>query len=429
MEVHKFGGTSVSSEEGLRTLEASAASGHVIVVSALAGVTDALEDFVRRAAEGSADPTPILERHREFIAEHLEQRHEEVESFLKDMESLLHSVVTVLEQLGRPEERLRDLVLSLGERASARIVAAYLRELGIKAVAYDAWDVGLVTTDDPGNADIIRWDGTRSRLLRDLRSGRVPVITGFIGRSDRGHVTTLGRGGSDYTATVLAGVLGSRSVIWTDVDGIMTADPELVDAEVVERLSYEEAVMAGASGAEVIHPKAVEAAKNLGVTVLIGNSFTGEIGTVISDSTEPGPKVVASRDDVALIRVSGAKMVDEPGVVGRVTSALGNAGVNLLAVFTTVSEPYINLLVEETNLKSAGEALNGLDYDWEVDKDVGLVTVIGEGMSARDVSEFLAACEEFDLLGSAHGVVAVSVVVPESEIREVTRRLAERLLV
>ncbi len=428
MEVHKFGGTSVSSEEGLQTLEASATSGNVVVVSALAGVTDALEQFIQDACRGAADPDPIIEEHERFIAEHLEEEHREVREFLRKMETLLEGVATVLEQLERPEDRLKDLVLALGERASARLIAAYLRERGIRAVAYDSWEIGLVTTDRPGNADIIRWEGTRSKLMSDLRAGRVPIVTGFIGRSERGHITTLGRGGSDYTATVLAGILGVRALIWTDVDGIMTTDPDLAEARVVERLSYEEAMMAGASGAEVIHPKAVEAAKNLGVKVLIGNSRTANVGTVISEETEPGPKVVASREDVALIQVTGARMMDEPGVIGTVTTRLGDHGVNILALLTTASEPCINILIEERSVDEAREALRELDYDWEVREEVGLVTVVGEGMSPRDVSTFLSSCDGFDLLGSAYGAVAVSVVVPREHTREAARTLAEHLL-
>ncbi len=428
MEVHKFGGTSVSSEEGLRTLEASAASGNVLVVSALAGVTDALERFLHDACRGAADPDPIIDRHERFIAEHLEEDHREVHEFLRQMRTILEGVAPVLEQLERPEDRLRDLVLSLGERASARLIAAYLRERGIPARAYDAWELGLITNDRPGNADIIRWEGTRSKLLRDLRAGRIPVVTGFIGRSERGHITTLGRGGSDYTATILAGILGTRALIWTDVDGIMTTDPDLTEARVVERLSYDEAMMAGASGAEVIHPKAVEAAKNLEVKILIGNSHTATVGTLISEKTEPGPKVVAAREDVALIQVTGARMMDEPGVIGAVTTRLGDHDVNILALLTTASEPRINILIEEEEVDRAREALRHLDYEWKVREDVGLVTVVGEGMSHQDVSTFLASCPGFELLGSAYGAVAVSVAVPREHTSRTARALAEALL-
>ncbi len=425
VEVHKFGGTSVSSRDGLETAVRVAERGDaVLVVSAFAGVTDELERLVEGAASGGAvDPEVPLGLCEERAEELGVAEDGEVRGVLEEVRDLLGSVVVILRQLGRADPRLRDLVLSVGERVAARVVAAFLRSEGVEARAFDSWDVGLVTSDQPGNADIVRWEGTRDVLMGVLERGEIPVVTGFIGRSVGGYVTTLGRGGSDYTATVLAGVLGCDSFIWTDVDGIMTADPGVVEAEVVPRLSYEEAVIAGASGAEVLHPKAVEAAMNMGVVVRVGNSFTGRVGTVVCEGSPPGPKVVAHRLDVVLLTVRGAKMVDEPGVIGRITSALGGAGVNILAISSAVSEPFVNVLVSEDDVEAAVGALDGLEgYDWGVREDVGVVTVVGRGVdpSVLEVEGALVGC-------SALEGVAYSFVVREEVVEGVVRRLAREI--
>jgi len=422
VEVHKFGGTSVSSVDGLRTAVRVAEDGGVVlVVSAFAGVTDELERLVVEAASGGAvDPGVPLSLCEERAEELGVAEDGEVREVLGEVGDLLRSVVVILRQLGRPDPRLRDLVLSVGERVAARVVAAFLRSEGVEARAFDSWDIGLVTSDQPGNADIVRWEGTRGLVEGLVEDGVVPVVTGFIGRSVGGYVTTLGRGGSDYTAAVLAGVLGSDAFIWTDVDGIMTADPGVVEAEVVPRLSYEEAVIAGASGAEVLHPKAVEAAMNMGVVIRVGNSFTGRVGTVVCEGSPPGPKVVAHRLDVVLLTVRGAKMVDEPGVIGRITSALGDAGVNVLAISSAVSEPFVNVLVSEDDAEAAAGALDGLEgYDWGLREDVGVVTVVGRGVdpSLVRVEGALVGC-------SALEGVAYTVVVPEEDVEGVVRGLA-----
>jgi len=300
----KFGGTSVGDASAIRKVVdiirgASRDGDLVVVVSAMSGVTNQLIEAATQAQAGNRQSV-------EMILEQLRQRHGAVVSALIHSVSARTQVNRHMEQIFREGERLcqgtallreltlrvRDSISSLGERLSAPLVAAVLEEHGVASEAMEA--TALIQTDSRHGAADPHMDVTRKLCQERLRplveKGVVPVVTGFIGATVEGVLTTLGRGGSDYSATILGAALDADEVtIWTDVDGLMTADPRLVaDASTIAEISYREAEEMAHLGAKVLHPKTLRAVTQRGIPLWIRNTFAPErAGTKITPSGPP----------------------------------------------------------------------------------------------------------------------------------------------
>jgi aspartate kinase len=323
IRVMKFGGTSVGDADCFRrasriiTLSASECL-PVVVVSAMSGVTNAILAAGDRAASG--DPfagtqlADMLQCRHSCIAHALVSSQadcRELQLELKTLASGAGNICDAIAESGSDQSRLRDALLATGERLAARLLASALVESGVPAVAVDATAL-IVTTPDFGEAEVDLF-ASRARIRTTLRpliaAGVVPVITGFIGSTPEGSPTTLGRGGSDYSATIIGSCLDAESVIiWTDVDGVMTADPKLVpDAKTIAELSYAEATALAEAGAKVIHPKTLAPVASGLIPVEIRNSFAPEKrGTLItqtSDNSTVEVKAIGARtdDDVSLL--------------------------------------------------------------------------------------------------------------------------------
>src|SRR6266571_1355576 len=288
MIVMKFGGTSLAGAAQIRQagsiVRRFARSRPVVVVSAMAGVTDDLIALAETSVAGlprdvSARLDRLQRRHRrearllglsDGAGSRLER---EFEALFGELEGVCHGVL-LLRELSR---RSLDLISSFGERLSGRIVTAHLGALGLRAQFVDARD--QIVTDESHGAAVVDFDATyrnlRKALLPGVRAGAIPVVTGYIGRTRQGATTTLGRSGSDYTASILGGALRASEVwIWKEVDGVCTADPNLVkSARVVPRISYQEAAEMAHYGAEVIHPKTMLPARRSGISIRIKNTF------------------------------------------------------------------------------------------------------------------------------------------------------------
>src|SRR5436305_488539 len=334
LKVMKFGGTSVGDAERIRgaaeIVAGAARRGKVLaVVSAMSGVTNRLIAAARASAGGDA-------RAGEELREALREQHAaaiealisdeaararltaEAEQIVKDAATLCRGTAMLRELT----PRALDSISSAGERLSARLMAGALEELGQRAAAVEATEV-IVTDDEHGRAEPLM-EETRvrasGRLLPLLAEGVVPVVTGFIGATRAGTLTTLGRGGSDYSATILGAALDAAEIIiWTDVDGVMTADPRLVaDARTINEISYAEAAELAYFGAKVLHPKTLRPVAEASVPVWIRNSFEpGRGGTKITPGGRPsssGVKAITAIPDVSLITVGGRGIVDVPGV-------------------------------------------------------------------------------------------------------------------
>ena len=327
----KFGGTSVGDASCIarvaKIVKGAAAEGPIVaVVSAMSGVTNRLIDAANLSALAEGKQVDVI-----FAS--LRLQHETALATLIHDDARRKRVAVCLakifdegERLCRGTAMLRELtprsldaISSLGERLSAPMIAGALSELGTPSEFVEATEL-IVTDSSHGGADP-RMDRTRerseARLRPLLQEGVVPVVTGFIGATQDGVLTTLGRGGSDYSATILGAALGAGEVIiWTDVDGVMTADPRLVpDARTIPEISYREATELAYFGAKVLHPKTLHAVSQAGIPVWIRNSFTPErTGTKITPKGRTnggGVKALTAIRDVALITIGG------PGIVGR----------------------------------------------------------------------------------------------------------------
>jgi aspartokinase/homoserine dehydrogenase 1 len=413
LRVVKFGGTSVGDAPRIRKVveivrDAARESDLVVVVSAMSGVTNKL---VEAAAHSEAGNGEAVER----IFDELRERHRAVVGALIHSAPVRNRIQHEVEQVFQEGERLcegtvllreltlraRDSISSLGERLSAPIVAAAVAECGVgcgvKSEAIEA--TTLVVTDScHGAADPLMGltrERCEARLRPLLREGVIPVVTGFIGATADGMLTTLGRGGSDYSATILGAALHADEVIiWTDVDGLMTADPRLVPgATTIPEISYREAAELAHFGAKVLHPKTISAVTPCGIPLWIRNTFSPALaGTRITPagpSTDGGVKGLTAISEVALVTVGGPGIVDVPDVLARTFATTAAVRANVLLISQSSSQNDICLVVAASAAERTVEALRrefAQDLAHEkvehitVDQTIALVTVVGKNL-------------------------------------------------
>jgi aspartokinase/homoserine dehydrogenase 1 len=406
MIVMKFGGTSLGDGQAIKraadivcqTLK-DKGGGIVVVVSAMSGVTDTLLSAATSAAQGDAETFrrarwQLSDRHRLAMTEAISyeearlQLMEEVEALLSDFESLCRSVHI----MGELTARGSDAVASLGERLTARILAAVLRDRGERATAVEATEV---------------------------------VVTGFIAATKDGVTTTLGRGGSDYTAAILGACLDSDEVwIWTDVNGVMTADPRVVpEARTLPEISYAEAAELSYFGAKVLHPKTILPAVERGISLRILNTFNpSHPGTLIVADAKPSEfavKGITSIKELSLVTVEGRGMLGVPGIAARVFTAVAQEGISVLMISQSSSEQNICFVIRQ---EAVGRALAALEAAFELElarrnvdriwaqDNVAIVAVVGAGMKGTPG----IAAKVFGALGK-HGLNVISIAQGSSE--------------
>ncbi len=406
----KFGGTSVGSPEAIANVvgivkgEVEAGSRVMVIVSAMSGVTDALLASVKMAIAdnkwGYLDTARKLrDRHDDTLnilippGKNREQTQAEIAALLEEYTRICQAVNI----LGEATPRIWDAVVSFGERLSCRVVAAVLRHHGLDARAFDAGD--FLLTDDQYQQAAPLWAETQARIDEKLRPmlerGVTPVITGFLGATRDGNVTTLGRGGSDYSGAIFAACTNSDElVIWTDVDGVMTADPRLDKrARVLPYISYQEVGELAFYGAKVLHPKTVQPILDKGIPIRVRNTFNPQHpGTLIRENgerTHTVIKAVTSIKNVSLLTVSGKGMIGVPGIAGRTFLASAQAGASILMISQSSSEQSFCFLVTDNtalNVREAIEAelaaeLSRRDIDRvDVEENVVIITAVGAGM-------------------------------------------------
>jgi len=407
--VMKFGGTSVASGENIRHVANLIANyvsqGYrvVAVVSALEGVTDKLIEAAEQAKKGNRDyfrefKQKLLEEHLSVARKAIENKRiqEEMEQILKTTIDELDKVLTGIIYVGELTPKSKDYVLSFGERLSTPIVGGSLRDLGLNAQFYTGGEIGIVTDSNFGEASPlmnVTKHQVREKIEPLLEKGIVPVVTGYIAATQDDVTTTLGRGGSDYTATIIGAALAADEVwIWTDVDGLMTSDPKIVpSAKMLTELSFQEATEMTIFGAKAMHPRALEPAVEENIPVRIRNVFNPENpGTIIVKEQKiklgDAVKAITLVKDLALVNVSGAGMVGTPGTAAKVFDVLGRDNINILMISQSVSEANISFVIQRSLLERAVStleiALLGRDLIREVmaEDDVCVVAVVGAGM-------------------------------------------------
>jgi aspartate kinase len=394
--VMKFGGTSVATGENIRRVAkivaGSVKQGYrvVVVVSALAGVTNQLVEEAEQAKK--KNEKQIQEFTRKLVEKHVSTATEAIEnkSIQKEIEQVITKTVSELEKVlmgicyvGEITPKSRDYVMSFGERLSAPIVWGALRDRKLQAACFTGKEAGIVTDENFGEARPLMNVTThqvKGRLEPLVEKNVVPVVTGYIAATQDGVVTTFGRGGSDYTATILSVALSADEVwIWTDVDGIMTTDPKIVQsAKMLPQLSYGEAAEMAIFGAKAMHPSALEPVIEAQIPVRIRNVFNPENpGTLIADGQETKSKevvkAVAMIRDVAMINIKGAAMVGAPGSYSKVFDVLGKNNINVMMVSAAVSEANVSLIIRRSLL---GRTLSTLE-----------IALLGRGLVSEITSE------------------------------------------
>jgi aspartate kinase len=407
--VMKFGGTSVATGENIRQVAKIVADSAkkdqrvVVVVSALASVTNQLVEEAEQAKKKDEKQIQeftgkLVEKHVATAAEAIKNKsiQKETEDAIKKTVSELEKVLTGICYVGEITPKSRDYVLSFGERLSAPIVCGALRDIKLQAQCFTGKEAGIVTDDNFGAASPLMNVTThqvKGRLEPLLEKNIVPVVTGYIAATQDGVVTTLGRGGSDYTATILSVALSADEVwIWTDVDGIMTTDPKIVQsARRLPQLSYGEAAEMAIFGAKAMHPSALEPVIEAHIPVRIRNVFNPENhGTLIADMQEAKTtevvKAVAMIKDVAMINIRGAAMVGAPGSYAKIFDVLGKNNINIMMISAAVSEANISLIIRRNLLGRALSTLEiallgrGVINEITSEDDVCVIAVMGANM-------------------------------------------------
>ena len=454
--VIKFGGTSVGDavriERVVEIVRAAACNSDlVVVVSAMSGVTNKLVEAASESERGNSEAVAsILQKLRlqhDTVLKTLIRSPEEQTRISRKMDELFDEGTRLCQGTMLIREltlRARDSISSLGERLAVPLVAAALKEGGIQSEAIEATEL-VVTDSSHGAAD--PWlDLTREscerRLLPLLEQGIVPVITGFVGATADGVLTTLGRGGSDYSATILGAVLEvDEVVIWTDVDGLLTADPRLVpDARTVSEISYREAAELAFFGAKVLHPKTLRPLMQCGIPLWIRNTFAPErAGTRITPTGDAnGCHVTAltAVSDAALITVGGPGIAGVPDVLGRIFATTREVRADVLLILQSSSQNDICLVVPSGLAKQTVDDLRrefaqDLAYhnveQITLDSSVAIVTVVGQkirGISGVVGRTFSAlGRESVETIAIAHGASEcnISFVVAKKDMQRTLR--------
>jgi aspartate kinase len=455
--VMKFGGSLVASRSGIKRAAdlvlhtRNKGSEVVAVVSALGGVTDHL----LQAAEGAInwDEAEIDAAINDLRLKHLAAVDET--SLKQDEKSAARGEVDLaLERLrqtllgvsilGELSPRSKDLIVSFGERLSAPLLAAEIRGGGQASTSLTGGEAGIITDRSFGEAAPVpaaTRRAVRRSIIPRLERGEVPVVAGFMGRTTRGEITTLGRGGSDFTATLLGAALGADEVwIWTDVDGILAADPRVVkNPASVKRLSYAEAEELAFFGAKNMHPLALGPARSGHVPVRIKNGFRPkQAGTLITDEetkTRGILKVVAVVRNVGLLTVEGETLQGKPGIAAKVFTALAAANVNILMISQSVSEVNIGMIVRRASLHLAMAALRrelkkeGVPVKLNSDPKVSVVAAVGAGMrgergvAAKVFGAVAARGINVRMIAQGSSELNISFVVEEGDADEAVRAL------
>jgi len=409
MQILKFGGTSVGNADAIAQVVSIIAQqavrdpNIVVVTSAMRGVTDLLINSGRAAAEG--DRQHYRDARLTLIARH----HDTAEALVGDLDDLGRLLGQIDERvreferlcmavaiLGELTDRGLAVISGLGERLLAPVLAAALRARGLKAEFVDAGE--LIITDDNFSAAVPQMDASRqaarTRLLPLLEQGIIPVVTGFVATTAAGVPTILGRGGSDYSAAILGAALDADEIqIWTDVDGVLTADPRIVpNSRSLPELSYGEAAELAYFGAKVLHPKTMLPAIDANIPISVRNTFNPAFpGTrVVAQATNGGTvKALTVIRDLALITVAGRGMMGVPGIAARTFSAVADQNASVLIISQASSEQNICFVLPETDATSVVAALENTFAD-EIrrrlidrvtcEHDVVIVAVVGEGM-------------------------------------------------
>lgn len=399
MKVMKFGGSTIRTprmiEEVVKIVK-NEPEKKVLVVSALYGQTDEIRQYLKRIKEEEdridAFIGKIRARHEE-LTQKIIHRKDIQEEVLRSLNYHIIKLERLLYGVAYTEEltpRTSDMILSSAERMSARIMTGVLMENSVHAKAHEADRIGIITDGVFGNAsaDLPRTEkNLKQNIMPQIKSGFVPVITGFFGCDLDGSCTTFGKNGSDYSAAVIASCLNAKILeLWKDVDGFMSADPKMVaDSHTIDYLSYDEAAELAHFGMSLLHPRTVGPVKHKGIPIIIKNiKKPQKNGTMIQKNGNASKSIIKSvvySNELVEVIVSGTGGGYRVGVLSEVASRLGNSDINIYSVIT--SQTNLALLIHKDDLKKCKKILfelhKGVIEQVNFLSDIALVCIVGEG--------------------------------------------------
>ncbi len=440
----KIGGSSLKSLESLDQVAELIISEpddqKIVIVSAVHGVTDHLIKSTGEALEtdrkiaGLLDYLQVL--HHELILGCIKSMVyrrkilDETDYILSRLEKLLYGIAYT----GECTCRTRDLVVSMGERLAVQLVAGCLLDKNQQAVALDADQIDIIATGDYGygNADL---NAISERLPNHLnpflRTGTIPVITGFFGRTTDHRVITFGRGGTDYSAAVVAYAMSCDELqIWKDVDGFMTADPKMAaNVKPLLHLSYDEAAELSYFGAKILHPRSVEPLAKKNIPAVIKNTFKPSLrGSVIGPERQQHEQIIKSvtfNHEIGALRLIGPSLGYQIGFLKRVISALTNANINIISVIT--AQTAVNLLLNKRDVVKSEEIIASLEISYvdEIEPilHASLVGVVGEGLAetkglaARAFKALAMADVNVEMIVSGASRVATYFIINQNDVK------------
>jgi aspartate kinase len=443
----KFGGTSVGDvaafERVFHIVSTQAGKTPVVVVSAMTRVTDALLAAFEIAKKGDfagavSSLEPHFDRHTEVSRHFIPAGRPNL--FNGELEFARGELSDLLMRVSRrslPLSMLKDAIVSYGEQLSSRLLAEVLKTKGIAAHQVDSRRL-IVTDDEYGAAQPI-WDETAPLVKLELEpliaDGEVPVMGGFIAANRGGETTTLGRGGSDYSAALVAAALGASELqIWTDVTGVMTCDPRICsDARTIPVLSYEEAAELAYFGAKVLHPKTIKPAVDHAIPVRVCNTFLpAATGTmVLADSAEAPNKIksIAHKKNITILRITSARMLGSYGFM----SALFQVFERFRTVIDVISTSEVSVALTLDNTAELDKIVTELQRlgDVEVEPGFAVICVVGEGLRASTglAARVFSTIHDVHIALVSHGASSVNLtfVVREDLVADVIRRLHKEL--
>jgi len=400
MKILKFGGSSIKTSERIDHVVHLIGKEHPcgVVVSAFGGITDQLIDLINLAESGLDYNKPfntLINRHLDMVISlQLSTNLDFIKRTIQTIGDELQQALNLISEKKQRTPKLKDVVLSVGEQLSAIIINEACIERGLNTNYLDARKV--IVTDDHFGSAFVHYQESYNNIRNEwIDKSKTRIITGFIGATESGETTTFGRSGSDYTAAIFGAALNVEEVeIWTDVNGILSADPNVVsDAKTISHITYEEAMELAHAGAKVIFPPTMIPALYKSIPIRIKNTFEPEnSGTVITQNRELNNQFavgISSLYNISLIRFQGAGMVGRYGVIGRVFEALAKKKINIILVSQVFSEHSICFAIQpkevglaETLLKEefTFELENRFIDSIKIEHDLSLIAVVGEGM-------------------------------------------------
>ena len=445
----KFGGGCLSSaSDFLRLVDIvkEEKKGCALVVSAINGITNELIKGIALAIDNEESIEGIIlrirEKHYRIINEILtkaslsEVVKNTIDCKIKKLERLLYGVAYT-EEVAEP---VRTSILSFGERLAAILVAGVLENFDLSAQAFEADNLGIITDNCFENATakmaVVR-ENFRETLTPKIADGIIPVITGYFGCTENNKITTFGRNGTDYSATIVAcGLDADQIILWKNVDGFMSADPRMVkEASKIERLSYYEAAELAYFGAKILHPRALEPLLNSKTNLTIRNfSNPRNTGTTILSKFEKNCssiKSVTYNNDISVLRIHGPGVGFKPGIIGDIGNLLSKVGVNIYSIIT--SQTCINLLINPRDLQKSYKIITELVGDIiqniTLEKDISLIAIVGEGLlrtTGLAAKVFTAVAQRginIEMISAGASEIAYYFIVKEKRVKETVQAI------